>query len=236
MRRYLFPVVVVLIVLGGILSTAYALSQPPSQRTLALALENTKRYQFSRSVEFKQYRVYIVHNGNSKNIRREFLYKGRTVTKGTVDLTKGVVTEYDELYINGSLVMKGEVVFDLNTGKISGTVTLANGTKMDILQFWERYYGINPEQAMAMMRANLPTLLLRDVALGSKNFQALKDSVSLTDRILMGLGLKEKLFEYRFTARNGAEWRVFVNSNGIPVRFEYDSEDAKVVVDVTPLD
>ncbi len=236
MRRYVLPVVVVLVVLGGVLSTAYALSQPPSQETLALALENTKKYQFSRNVEFKQYRVYVVHNGNSKSIRREFLYTGRTVTKGTVDLTKGIVTEYDELYINGSLVMKGEAVFDLNTGMISGTVTLANGTRMDILQFWERYYGISQEQAMEMLKANLPTLMLRDVALKSRDFQALKGSFSLTDRILMGLGLKEKLFEYRFTAGNGAEWKVLVNSKGLPVRFEYGSEDAKIVVNITPLD
>ena len=222
MRRYVLPVVVVLVVLGGVLSTAYALSQPPSQETLALALENTKKYQFSRNVEFKQYRVYVVHNGNSKSIRREFLYTGRTVTKGTVDLTRGIVTEYDELYINGSLVMKGEAVFDLNTGRISGTVTLANGTRMDILQFWERYYGISQEQAMGMLK--------------SRDFQALKGSFSLTDRILMGLGLKEKLFEYRFTAGNGVEWKVLVNSKGLPVRFEYGSEDAKIVVNITPLD
>ncbi|AEK72416.1 hypothetical protein GQS_02575 [Thermococcus sp. 4557] len=233
MRRYLVPIVA-LVLLGGVLSTAYALSQPPAQKTLVVALENMKTYRFTREVNFNQYRVYVVDNGDSRSIRKQFLYTGRMMATGSVDLTSGRVQEHEEFYINGSLVMEGDALVDLNTGRISGTVTLADGTSMDIVTFWEKYYGISQEQALEAIKANLPTLLLRNVAVNSGNVQIVGDSPSLMDRILMGLGLKEKLFKYRIQVGSGKEWRVLVTSRGVPVEFEYTDPDAHMVIHITP--
>ncbi len=232
MRRYLV-IVAVLVLLGGVIGAAYGLSQPPSQKAIAASFEGLHKYRFTREVEFKQYDVRIVGSGTSKVVQKKFLYTGRIVTTGTVDLVKGTVKEHEEAYVNGSLVMVANAVFDLGGGKVSGVVTLPDGTKKDLAEFLRDSYGIDEKRAIEMLQANLPTILLRDAVLHSSSLRAVSPSPG--DRIMMGLGLKEKLFEYRFTTDNRMEWKVFVDSQGRPVKFEYTREDAHMVVTITPL-
>ncbi|WP_157723218.1 hypothetical protein [Thermococcus barossii] len=232
-RRYLIPIFV-LVLLGGMLGAAYAFSQPPSQDALASAIGKMNRYHFVREIEFNQYRVYVVGNGNSRIVKKDFAYHGKIVTTGAVDMTQGIVTESEEYYINGSLVMHGQITVNLITGEVSGTVTLADGTTMDVKELWKKYYGVDSETAVNMIQGTLPTLAFRNAVLNSRDLKKVKSSVSLSDRIMMGLGLKEKLFEYEFTTKSGKTWHVFVDSNGVPRRFEFKTEDSEIVVRITP--
>jgi len=235
MKRYIIPLLLI-VVIGGVFGTAYALSQPPSKQSLAVALDSLKTYKFTREIEFKQYRVYVADDGagNAKIVRKDFVYIGKVVTTASVDLVNGIVTEREEFYINGSLVRTAEAVFDLNAKKISGTVTLANGTTMDVAWALKRYYGVDEAQATEMLMANLPTILLKEVAINSKNVKLVEEPLSIGDRILMGLGLKEKVFEYRFVSSDGREWRVFVTSKGTPKKFEYTDPETHMVIYISP--
>ncbi|ASA77347.1 hypothetical protein [Thermococcus sp. 5-4] len=234
MRRYLV-LLFVLVLLGGMLGAAYAVSQPPSRKALASAMGSMNKYQFVREIEFDQYRVYVINNGGSNVLKKDFEYHGKVVTTGAVDMVRGVVTESEEYYINGSLAMHGQITVNLLTGEVSGTVTLADGTTMDVKELWEKYYGVDSNTAVGMIRGSLPTLAFRDALLNSRDLREVKSSVSLSDRILMGLGLKEKLFEYEFTTKSGKTWHVFVDSSGVPRRFEFETEDSKIVVHITPM-
>ncbi len=230
MRRYLVPVLVVLF-LGGMLSAAYALSQPPSKEILIASMENMKTYQFVRESEFDQYRIYVT---SDNVLKKEFLYHGKGTTWGRVDLRKGIVEVRDELYINGTLAMRTDAIFDLRNERVSGTVTLADGTVMDVSDFFERYYGIDRKKSIEMLEETLPALILTNVLKNSGSLREVKGSLSLLDRILMGLGLKEKIFEYEFTTKSGKEWHMFVDSSGRPVKFVLEDRDVRVTIQIVP--
>lgn len=105
---------------------------------------------------------------------------------------------------------------------------------MDLTEFWREYYGIEKYEALTMFKNNLPMLAFRLLVLNSTGISSVQLQLSTTDRILMGLGLKEKLFAYRFTSRSGKELIVLVNSKGIPVQFESQDKDFKVRVAIQP--
>jgi hypothetical protein len=106
---------------------------------------------------------------------------------------------------------------------------------MEIKELWEKHYGVDSNTAISMIQESLPILAFRDAVLNSRDLREIKGSVSLSDRILMGLGLREKLFEYEFTTKSGKTWRVFVDSSGVPRKFESKTEDSKIVVYITPI-
>lgn len=224
----------ILLIIGSTLEIAYALAEPPSKEVLLNDIERMNSYSFTRKVTFDQFQVVGAHNGTTFHVEKRFAYTGKVLTKGKVNMTSGVITEYEEFYINDTFVMKGNLTVNLLTWKISGTVTFANGTSMEINELWKEYYGMDSNMAISMIQEDLPMLAFKDAVLNSSNLKEVKGSFSLSDRILMGLGLREKLFEYEFTTKSGKRWCVFVDSNGVPRKFESETGGSKIVVYVTP--
>jgi hypothetical protein len=226
--------VTTLVVLGAVLGTAYALGEPLSTTQVIHSIDSIPRYSFRRTVTFNQYHVYVAEKNGTRQVERTFAYAGKVVATGRVDLDKGIVTENEEFYVNDSVVMKGQVVVNLRTNEISGSIKLPNGSDVDVLTFWKEYFGLSKDQALAMFRENLPLVSLRGILESSESITMVQERTSASERLLQGLGIKEKVFEYRFTTKSGKEWHVFVDSRGRPHRFEMKTDDASVVIDITP--
>jgi hypothetical protein len=121
----------ILLLIGSTLGVAYALAEPPSKETILKGIERVNRYSFTMEVTFDQFHVTGLHNGTIFRVEKRFAYTGKVLTRGKVDMTSGLITEHEEFYINDTLVMSGDLTVNLLTRKVSGTVTLANGTSME---------------------------------------------------------------------------------------------------------
>ncbi|NJE84555.1 hypothetical protein E3E23_01680 [Thermococcus sp. CX2] len=232
MKKILALIIVLFI--GSVLGTAYALVEPPSKDTLVTSARTLVAYNFTRSIEFNQYYVHVIEQNGVRKVMKDFTYIGKVITVGHIDMRKEIVKAMEEFYVNGTLLTRAQVIVNLNTGEIKGTIMLNNGTTMDLTEFWSQYYGIEKDEAITMFEDNLPMIAFRRLVLNSTGLSRIQLQLSTTDRILMGLGLKERLFAYRFTSPSGKEWTVLVNSRGIPVRFESQDKDLKVTVVVQP--
>jgi hypothetical protein len=223
----------VLLLIGSTVGMAYALAEPPSKETLIRGVESVNRYSFTREVTFDQFHVMGIHNGTAPHVEKKFAYTGKVVARGQVDLTGGTVKEYEEFYMNGTLVMSGNVTVNLRTGDVSGRVKLANGTVMDVVDFWKEYFGLSREEALLMFQENLPLVSLRKrLQEGGKVEIAENDPVG--GRILRGLGLEGKTYSYDIETPSGTTWTLTVDDRGRPVRFTSEGRNAKVVVVIKP--
>jgi len=222
----------ILLLIGGTLGVAYALSEPPSKEALLRDIESVNSYSFTREIVFKQIHFKGIYKGTSSHIEKKFAYTGKVLTRGEVSLVTGLVREKEEFYINGTLVMRGKITVNLNTGDISGTITLSNGTTMNIIDFWKEYFGISKKEALLMFQDNLPLVSLRKtIQEGQCINVAIDDSIG--DRILRGLGLKDSGIAYTVKTPGGRLWRVLTDRNGRPVEFTSENESVKVTVRIT---
>ncbi len=223
----------ILLLVGSTLGVAYALAEPPSKEALLRGIERVNHYSFTREVTFEQFHVKGIYNGTSGHVEKRFAYAGKVVARGKVDLTSGTVEEYEEFYMNGTLVMSGNVTVNLRTGNVGGRVKLANGTVMDVVDFWKGYFGISREEAMLMFQENLPLVSLRERLQEGGKIEIIEND-PVGDRILRGLGLKGKTYSYDIKTPSGTTWTLTVDNRGRPVRFTSAGRNAKVAVVIEP--
>lgn len=111
---------VIMIFLGGIIGTAYALVEPPSKDILVASARTLTTYNFTREVEFNQYYVHVTEQNRAREVRKDFAYVGKVITRGHVDMGIRIVKAVEEFYVNGTLLTRAYVTVDLNTGEITG--------------------------------------------------------------------------------------------------------------------
>lgn len=221
-----------LIVLGAVLGMAYALAEPPSKTQVVHSIGALHRYSFRRTVTFNQYHVYVADRNGTWRVERTFAYVGEVVATGQVDLNKGIVTEDEQFYANGSVIMTGHVVINLKTKEVSGSIKLANGSEIDVLTFWKEYFGIPKDQALTMFKETLPLASLRSILENSEDIEITSQQTSLSNRLLQGLGLEGKTYSYKVKTPSGRTWILIVDSGGRPVKFASETENMKVVVEI----
>ncbi|WP_157721593.1 hypothetical protein [Thermococcus pacificus] len=214
---------------------AYALAEPPSTAQVIRSIDEIHRYNFTRTVTFRQYYMNATNTNNTREVKKTFAYTGKVTATGQVDLDKGVVIEEEKFYVNGSAVMNGHVVVDLKTGEVSGSIKLLDGSEVDVLTFWREYFGLSREQALAMFRENFPLVSLRRILENSEDARMVSEGVSLSTRVLQGLGLEDKTYVYSVKTSSGRMWTLTVDSEGRPLEFVSDDETARVVVEIQPL-
>lgn len=226
MKKHIVVLVGILLVFST-LAFAYASAEVPSVDKVAQAIEALQEYSYVQIVEFDNYQLVPTENGEIKEV---FLYHGRLVERGYVDLTTMSLEQTQEFYVNGTLVSRGYI--KIQNGKVMMgykeegdnriILTEENAVQMtgyDLKKLSEELLKLEPLKVIRRIKMIAPK----------------QDAMSIFDRVLMGLGLKEEKFEYEITTTEGQSWIVQVNKNGVPVRLENvprDRRHPKVVITI----
>lgn len=216
MRKRGIILIAVLLVFST-LGFGYINADMPSVNSVTQGIEALQEYSYVQTVEFDNYQFIPTKDGG---IREVFLYHGRLVERGHVDLTTMSLEQTQEFYVNGTLVSGGYI--QIQNEKVVRGYKEEGGKRIALTEE-------NAAQITGYSFEKLPEELLKleplKVVRGIKTIVPKQDSTF--DRMLVGLGLKEEKFEYEITTKEGQRWIVQVDGNGIPVRLENIPRDKK---------
>lgn len=206
---------------------AYGNGRAPTENMVAQGIKALQRYSYVQTVEFDNYQLVPDENGE---IREVFLYHGKLIEKGHVDLTTMSIEYTQEFYVNGTLLSKGYI--KIENGKVIAGYKEENGNKVVLTKE-------NAVQLTGYDLEVLPNELLKfeplKVVRNPQRVVPKQTTISAVDRVLIGLGIKDGKFEYEITTANGQVWLVQVDGNGLPVRLENipkDDRHPKVLITI----
>ncbi|ALM75247.1 hypothetical protein [Thermococcus barophilus] len=234
-KRVLILVLTILTILGTVAVTL-AYNPMPASEKIAERINTIDKYSFTEIIQSNQYFGKIKEVNGSKEAIMKFAYKSSGKRWGWIDLKTMSAEVFEEYYINGTLVMRTHA--KVENGKLSGYVELKDGKKLPLTQVLEENYGIPPEKAVEMFMHNHP--------LAALNFKLRHSTLipvepSPKDKLLMILGLKEKVYMYKLPSEENREWRVIVKGDGTPEKIELISNDptapgvVKAIIEINPI-
>jgi len=206
---------------------AYGNRRTPTENMVVQGIKALQRYSYVQTVEFDNYQLVPDENGE---IREVFLYHGKLIETGRVDLATMSIEYTQEFYVNGTVLSRGYI--KIENGNVITGYKEENGNKVVLTEE-------NAVQLTGYGLEVLPNELLKleplKVVRNPQKVVPRQTTIPVMDRILMGLGVKDGRFEYEITTANGQVWLVQVDGNGLPVRLENipkDDRHPKVVITI----
>ncbi|HIH71812.1 MAG: hypothetical protein XD43_0886 [Thermococcales archaeon 44_46] len=206
---------------------AYGNGRTPTENMVVQGIKALQRYSYVQTVEFDNYQLVPDENGE---IREVFLYHGKLIETGRVDLATMSIEYTQEFYVNGTVLSRGYI--KIENGNVITGYKEENGNKVVLTEE-------NAVQLTGYGLEVLPNELLKleplKVVRNPQKVVPRQTTIPVMDRILMGLGVKDGRFEYEITTANGQVWLVQVDGNGLPVRLENipkDDRHPKVVITI----
>lgn len=224
MKKRVVVLVCILLVFSA-LAFAYVSAEVPSAGDVSHAIKALQKYSYVQTVEFDNYQFVPLENGDVKEV---FIYHGKLIEQGHVDLTTMSLEQKQEFYINGTLASKGYI--KVQDGKVVEGYMEKGGSRIVLTEKnAAQLTGYDLKRLSQELLKTEPLKVVRKI----ETITPKHANVPMLDRILIGLGLKEGKFEYEITTTEGQRWIVQVNGNGVPVGLENvpkDSRHPKVIV------